>query len=294
MDSREPVAWEWWATGTRWRIHHDGGVDDALADRCWRLVTRDEARWSRFLPGSEVSAVTAQAGRQVRVSEETVRLVAACREWMERTGGVFNPLVGGRVAAWGYARDMARSAPGAACAPAPAGVPDRLEVDPAGGWVRIPAGTALDLGGIAKGWIADRVAGLLRGEPGAGCALVDAGGDIVAARGGHEVAVDDLDDRLWLDEGQAVATSGWRLRAWRTTDGREAHHLIDPATGDPGPLTVATVVHHTAAGSDVWAKTVALRPHLLNGLGLPAMVRTEDGAHHTPEWVRQARRGLTR
>ena len=38
--------------------------------------------------------------------------------------------------------------------------------------------------------------------------------------------------RLRIADG-AVATSSIVRRAWRTAEGRTAHHLLDPATGEP-------------------------------------------------------------
>lgn len=59
---------------------------------------------------------------------------------------------------------------------------------------------------------------------------------------------------------QAVATSGANRRRWRI-GGLEAHHLIDPHTGQPGGSDVAqaSVVAPSAELADVLAKTVFLR-----------------------------------
>src|SRR5207302_10865216 len=64
------TAWRWQATGTTWQIHHTGGVDEALAGWAAEAVARDEARWSRFIPTSEVSRVTASAGSPVPVDAD--------------------------------------------------------------------------------------------------------------------------------------------------------------------------------------------------------------------------------
>jgi len=48
-------AWEWRAMGTTWRIFHGGRASQQDADALVALVAADEARWLRFLPGSEVS-----------------------------------------------------------------------------------------------------------------------------------------------------------------------------------------------------------------------------------------------
>src|SRR5581483_4038497 len=98
------AAWEWRATGTTWRIHHGGGVSAALAQAVAAAVEHDEARWSRFRAGSEVARINAAGGDWVAVSADTLRILEACTTWARRTDGVFQPLVGGALVAWGYRR----------------------------------------------------------------------------------------------------------------------------------------------------------------------------------------------
>jgi thiamine biosynthesis lipoprotein len=73
--------------------------------------------------------------------------------------------------------------------------------------------------------------------------------------------------RLRVERG-GVATSGIHARLWRRADGTYAHHLLDPATGDPAwtGLVAATAVAPTALEAEVLAKTALL----LGRLGLRA------------------------
>jgi len=281
-----PVAWEWRATGTVWHIHHDGCVDGELAELVCELVEEDEERWSRFRPTSELSRINAGAGHEVHVSWETFELLEACAVWHERTGGVFDPLVGASLSAWGYASSMRDRAPHAATSPGEGALTGAVELDTASSSVVIPAGAQLDLGGIAKGWMADRAARLLRMALQDGRILVDAGGDLVAARGSHLVAVDGAPAAcVVLGEGDAAATSSWRQRSWQNGDGRIAHHLIDPATGAPGAQTTATVVGTSATEADVLATTLALRPRGLPELSIPARVEQHGAQYANRAWV---------
>jgi thiamine biosynthesis lipoprotein len=132
------------------------------------------------------------------------------------------------------------------------------------GLVFLPAGVALDLGGIAKGHTADRVAATLLAA-GAASGMANLGGDVRVAgtspdgeswlvgiedphRPGRDLAV------VALAEG-AVATSSRTRRAWMR-GGRLLHHLIDPATGAPaaGDVDAAVVVAGEAAWAEVLAK----------------------------------------
>jgi thiamine biosynthesis lipoprotein len=286
------AAWEWRATGTTWRIHHTGGVEVALAATIAQAVERDEARWSRFRPDSEVARINASAGRAVRVSPATLDVLEACVYWIRATGGVFQPLVGGALVAWGYRRSLADRAAYAQTSPDPRRLEGRPRVDRAQGTVRIPAGTRLDLGGIAKSWMAGRAASLVRGRCDDPAVMVDAGGDLVAARGRHLVAVEDPRDheapplaRVWVGEGQGIATSGFGRRRWQNGDGRAAHHLIDPETGAPGPRTHATVVSDDPVAADVLAKVLTLRPGRIAALDEAAMVMVDAAVRTTRSWA---------
>ncbi len=107
--------------------------------------------------------------------------------------------------------------------------------------IELEPGVRLDLGGIGKGYAADRAAELLAL---AGPCLVNAGGDVAIRGGSWPVGVDGA-VTLELSDG-ALATSGRDRRRWRRA-GRELHHLIDPATGLPAETDLLRV---TAVGSD--------------------------------------------
>ena len=96
--------------------------------------------------------------------------------------------------------------------------------------ITLDPGVRLDLGGIGKGFAAERAPSCSRARP----CLVSAGGDVavrgVPADGTGPVAVDET-LTLGLDRG-GLATSGSDRRRWRR-GGDEQHHLIDPATGRP-------------------------------------------------------------
>src|SRR4051794_24599512 len=184
---RTTTAWRWPATGTTWQVHHSGGVDTALAGEAAAAVAADEARWSRFAATSDVARVTAGAGGPVRVGPETIDLVAAAVRWTRATGGVFSPLVGRALAEWGYADSLLARRPGCALSPVAAPVRGEPVIDPAAGTIAIPPGTALDLGGIGKGWMARRLGAMLAARCDDPLLLVDAGGDLAAVRGEHLV-----------------------------------------------------------------------------------------------------------
>jgi thiamine biosynthesis lipoprotein len=226
------------------------------------------------------------------VSAETFELLQECDRWSRRTGGVFCPLAGGAVQAWGYEASIRERAPGTAVSPQAQRQPSEpLVVDERERTARVPAGARLDLGGIAKMWSATRAGALLRRRSADPFLLVDAGGDMVAARGEHVVIVEDPADPggapltyVRVAEGSGVATSGWTRRHWRNGDGREAHHIIDPELGEPAPRAQATVVADEPVAAEVLAKVVVLRPDALTQIDAAALRVNGSGAVPNERW----------
>jgi len=163
------------------------------------------------------------------------------------------------VVAAGYDRSfelVVRDGSGDLSEPPPTG--GRVEVDRTSGRVMLEPGYKLDLGGIAKGWAADRVAAGL-GE--IGSALVNAGGDVATA-GPREwpIAVETANRSITLGlSGGGLATSGRDRRSW-TRDGLPQHHIVDPSTGCPAltQLLTVTVAAESATEAEVWATSLFL------------------------------------
>lgn len=221
--------------------------------RAW--VESMHRRLSRFLPESELSRLNARTGEWVRVSPELGALLRAALDAWRTSGGLVNAGVLEAMLAAGYTRPL-RLGPttgGAASGPLPP-LPEVLEVGP--GRARLQPGIGIDLGGLAKGWMADRLAGRL----GPNC-LVNLGGDLFArgpgpAGKGWPVGVGGV---TLLLRDQGAATSSSRRRRWERA-GRTFHHLIDPRTGapaGPGPAEVS-VVSGSALEAEVGAKAALL------------------------------------
>ena len=266
------------------------GGPAGLADTALARLAELEARWSRFIETSEVSALTRRAGEAVAVSDDTWLLVRRAVDAWWLTGGAFDPTVLGDVVRAGYDRsfDELRPDPTDARSPLLPGC-DGIEVG--AGTVRLAAGTGFDPGGIGKGLAADLiVAELLRA--GADGACVNLGGDVRVAGtapdgGGWTVGVahpwdgEDL-ARLGVADG-AVATSSVLRRRWERA-GETRHHLIDPRTGRPSrsPLVQATVVAGTGWEAEVLAKAVLLNGDghpfdILGGTGAEGLAVADDG-----------------
>ena len=256
-------------------VEAEGAVDalDAAESEFHRL----ESLLSRFRPDSELSTLNREGA--VDASPDLLRVVGLALAARERTAGRFDPTVHDAVVAAGYDRTFEDlPADGAHVAHAvPAGGGARV----ADGRVVLDPGVRIDLGGIGKGYAAERAAEVLAT---AGPCLVSAGGDIATRGGSWPVGVVTGYGTLTLElSGGALATSGSDRRTWRR-GGRVLHHLIDPRTGAPADSDVARI---TVVAGDAVEAEVAATALFIAGMddaaaeadaaGLPAVIVGADG-----------------
>ena len=252
------------------------GADDALA-AAESEFHRLEALLSRFRDDSELSQLNRDGS--IDAGPDLLRVVELALAARERTGGRFDPTVHDAVVAAGYNRTFTAMPPDgpAAGTPVPGGGAVRVD----GTRIELDRGVRIDLGGIGKGYAAERAAEPLAT---AGPCLVNAGGDIATRGGSWPVGVTTGDGTLTLElSGSALATSGRDRRVWRR-GGRELHHLIDPVTGDASASDVMliTVIAADAVDAEVLATSLFLAgmnaaAAAADAAGVPVVLVGEDG-----------------
>ncbi len=229
----------------------------------------------------------------VKLSDDVLTVFAAAQKYRELSQGAFDPTIGKIVDSWGFTQDWDRT--GVGRIPAPAVLRPLLEntrdfsIDLVTKTGQLSsASVEIDFGGIAKGYIVDRVVDILK-ESELDSALVDAGGNIRAFnshprrvlwwedRRPFRIAVQHPRDEqkvlgvleIWGE--RALATSGDYQRCFfadvvgnifpcRYADepGKTRyHHIIDPKTGMPARgLISATVLAPTAMAADALSTAV--------------------------------------
>ncbi len=227
-----------------------------------------ERLFSRTLPDSDVGRLNAAGGAWVAVDVRTLDLVKAALEYCERSEGAFDITVAPAVALWDFKRGVVPDPD--ALVRAAAHVDWRaVELDEASCRLRLVDPQAMvDLGGIAKGWIADRLREqLMDGRFGLSGMIANLGGNVVV--GGTKpdgepwrVGVKDPRDPsrnaavVPLACG-SVVTSGTYERCFRR-DGVLCHHVLDPRTGWPvdTDLASATLVCESSLDAEGYSTTV--------------------------------------
>ena len=257
--------------------------------------------WSRFLRDSDITRANQGAGTPIDVHRETIEVVLRAIEGWKQTRGRFDISVLPALVHHGYTHAPTGSLPAPRVDGQIIGVCGGIIVNPARGTITVPAGSAIDLGGIGKGFAADLVAEELV-RAGAAGALVSMGGDIAVRGRGladpfWEIGVEDPLEpprhiaTIGVRSG-GVATSGTTVRRWTSPDGQTAHHLIDPSTALPATTTLltATVLAADTATAEVFATAAMLADgpgavELLDSVGLAGfMVAADERVFRTESW----------
>jgi thiamine biosynthesis lipoprotein len=232
------------------------GAGQAALERCEQRVRDEEARFTRFIKESELARLNAGDGRYVPVSPEMFAMLEAALWAYHESGGLVNAAILPALTAAGYDRPFGQGLthPGSTEPMYVPGLPEVLILDAITRSVALAPGAALDLGGIAKGALADLLIDELGDD-----AVCNLGGDVRVRGNGPEgdgwhIGLCDR-SAVAVRDG-AVCTSGTTRRRW----GQSMHHLIDPKTGMPVKTDLAevSVITDFALRGEVYAKCAML------------------------------------
>ena len=225
--------------------------DETILDGCMELANRYENMLSRTKEGSDIWNINHAGGKSVAVSEETANLIRIALSYSARTKGIFDPAIGTVSSLWNFSTE-------------PKGpVPDASEIENAlqhVGYekVRVEGNTVtvsdpalqIDLGAIAKGFIADRFREYLE-ERGVHSALINLGGNVLAIGEKPDGSPFQIGIQTPFSgqgqifasvplRGQSLVSSGNYERFFEE-NGVLYHHILDPATGYPADSGVLGV-----------------------------------------------------
>ena len=268
------------------------GAPEGLMDEIWAACARYEQLLSKTIDASDVSRINNAMGQTVTVDPETWEILRRAKEISAQTGGAFSITIAPVTALWSFTDTVTNMVPTdeARLKMLPL-VDDQKIALGENNTITLPAGMEIDLGGIAKGYIADKVADIIREKAYAG--IVSLGGNVytvgkkpdgsafsVGIKDPHNPAASKA--IIYTGDG-TVVTSGTYERGF-SFGGVRYHHILDPKTGWPSQsdLVSATFVMDSSMTADALAtacivigseKSLALAKELQ----LDAMFIDKDG-----------------
>ena len=217
---------------------------DAIAKQCFNLVDSFTSIFSDYIDTSELSRLSASAGfnKQVAVSPAMLDILILSQTAFKKSEGAFDITIGPVVKLWRQARKTKQF-------PSPEMVKatrrltgfKNIVIDSINKKVILrQKGMQLDLGGIAQGYIAQKVMDLLSHHH-ITIALVNASGDIVMTGAppgtkGWTIGVnvpgskEELLGQKLLIQNKTVSTSGDAYQYFEH-GGKRYSHIVDPRTG---------------------------------------------------------------
>jgi len=267
-------------------------------DAGFKEIKRLEQLLNYFSPGSEISRINRSSGiRPVKVSRETIEIIKKAIEVSGATGGAFNPAIGPVVKLWGFSRqDRTGTIPTEEAIRDALKLVDyrkiRINEEDSEVYLEVK-GMELDLGGIAKGYAADKAIEVIKGM-GIKAALVAVAGDIrgYGLRPNGKPWHIGIQDPRAQDNSSVFATLYLRDKAISTSgdyqrffikNGRRYHHIIDPKTGYPSESSIisASVIADKGFMTDGLSTAMFIFPPeeaiaILESLGVEGVIVDHD------------------
>lgn len=223
-----------------------GGRADAALKKAESEIHRLEELFSVTLPDSEISRLNANGSAEL--SADSAAVIEKAAEIYELTGGCFDITISPVVDAWGFYTDDYR-VPSADELEKLAALTNGSLVTLSGNSALLGEGQRIDLGGIAKGYAADKAAEIMK-SCGVGSGIIALGGNILLfgsrpGGGPWRTAIKSPDiPGEYIGTISAtdtsIVTSGSYQRYFER-DGVRWHHIFDPATARPAESDLASV-----------------------------------------------------
>ena len=223
-------------------VYESKGDAEEAIDKAYKLCAKLEKTLSKTIEVSDVSKINSSNGEWTEVSDYTIELLEKGVEYSKLSDGDFDITVGGITSQWDFHAEEPKLPEKAKLSEAVKHIGyENIEID--GNRVRLlDAETQIDLGGIAKGYIGDKIAESLE-KDGVTSAIVNLGGNIICigtkpGEDGFTIGVEaPFSDRTEivgsvLAADKTLVTSGVYERMFEI-DGKIYHHILSTETGWP-------------------------------------------------------------
>lgn len=234
-------------------------TDETIIDGCFELCTYYESLFSRTIDTSEVSLIN-NSTDPVTVSDETIQILNEATKYSSLSSGKFDITISKLSSLWNFTGDNP-SVPNDSDINSALSTVNYKDVVTNGNSVDILNDeTMIDLGGIAKGFIADKIKEFLLSKD-VHSAIINLGGNILMVGTkpdgtdfniGIQKPFSDRNESILYIKGSdlSVVSSGVYERYFYENDVLY-HHILDTSTGYPvdnGLLSVTIVSYISAEG----------------------------------------------
>lgn len=284
-------------------------VGEQLFDDCFALAAKYEALFSSTVADSDIARINDAGGKPVTVSDETVELLKQGIAYGELSQGTFDITIGTLSDLWDISTKAllketnASMVPGAGEIAAACETVDYHNIRIKGNEVSLKnPDTQIDVGGIAKGYIADRMKEFLN-ENGITSGFINLGGNFLALGSKQDGSSYTVGiQKPFAGDGTALATvkvtdetvvSSGVYERYFEVDGTRYHHILDTATGYPceNDLLGVTIITDSSVDGDALS-TTCFSLGLSDGMALverlpdtEAIFITDDYALHTSSGI---------
>jgi thiamine biosynthesis lipoprotein len=281
-----------------------GTSDESYIDSCFTLAGEYENKFSNTIATSEISQINNAGGAAVTVSDETIELLSAGIEYGQISDGLFDITIGDLSDLWNFseiAENLVSEDNEADVSVLPADEDiqsalshvDYRNIQIKGNEVRLlDAESKIDVGGIAKGYIADKMRAYLN-DAGITCGVISLGGNVLTL--GTKTTGEDYTigiQKPFAQTGTPLGTIKVYERYYRV-DGKLYHHILDTTTGYPieNNLYQVTIISEKSMDGDALSTTcfaLGLRDgmKLVESMdGIEAIFVTDDGNVHMSSGV---------
>ena len=246
--------------------------DPAILDACMQKCAHYEDLLSAQKKNSDVWNINHSAPQAVKVSPETLSLAKIALHYARLSEGAFYPTIGRLSDLWNFTGDPPGPVPDPKQLKALASHVgfEKLKMDEDASTIALTdKEAALDLGGIAKGFIADELKTYLLAQ-GVHSAIINLGGNVLLVGGktpsstlsdfavGIQEPFGATGDFAAVVEAQdkSIVSSGTYERYFKSGD-KLYHHLLNPKTGYPvqNGLSGVTIVSDRSVDGDALSTT---------------------------------------
>ncbi len=258
---QEPLVKNGFYFNTIIAIQLNDSHDESLIDTCFDMANTYEHYFSRTLKGSDIYNINHANGAPVEIHDETAELIRYGIAFGDLSGGVFDISIGALTDLWDIPNNNG-TIPAQSQIDAALATVDYRQITVDGNTVTLGnPDAALDLGGIAKGYVADRMREYLNAN-GACEGFINLGGNVLTlgqkandepyhigirkpfGEDGETITAVDVTDR-------SIVTSG-RYERYFEKDGHIYHHILDPKNGYPydNGLNGVTILSDSSMAGD--------------------------------------------